>query len=269
MFREKEIMDLGLKDKLVLITASSKGLGKATALEFAKEGATVIITSRNEENLKKTALEIKNITHANVSYYLCDLTKAEDIDNLFNNIAKQFNGVDILINNTGGPKFGNFDNITDKDWQAAFDLILLSMVRCIRNALPYMRKQHFGRIINFASSSFKEPIKNLILSNTFRTGILGLAKSLAIELAPFNILINTIGPGRILTERVEELDLEFAKKSGLLHDEVRKKFIESIPLGRYGTPDELARVALFLGSSANTFMTGQAILVDGGLVKSI
>lgn len=262
-------MDLGLKGKSVLITASSKGLGKATALEFAKEGATVIITSRNEENLKKAALEIKNNTHANVLYFLCDLTKAEDIDKLFKNVATRFNGIDILINNTGGPPFGNFDNVTDKDWQMAFELILLSMVRCIRNALPYMRKQRFGRIINIASSSFKEPINNLILSNTFRTGILGLSKTLATELAPYNILINTIGPGRISTERVEKLDLEFAKKSGLHVDEVRKKFIESIPLGRYGTPDELARVALFLGSSANTFMTGQAILVDGGLVKAI
>lgn len=262
-------MDLGLKNKTVLITASSKGLGKATALEFVKEGATVIITSRNKDNLKKATQEIKAITNSEVFPLVCDLSNGKDIDNLFDNIAKEFKGVDILINNTGGPKSGNFDNVNDKDWQTGFELVLLSMIRCIRCALPYMRKQHFGRIVNFASSSFKQPIDNLILSNTFRTGILGLAKTLSIELAPYNILVNTIGPGRIETDRVNELDLEFANRSGYLVEEVKNKFVSSIPMGRYGKPEELAKVAVFLGSAANTFMTGQALLVDGGLVRAI
>lgn len=262
-------MDLGLKNKTVLITASSKGLGKATALEFVKEGATVIITSRNKDNLKKATQEIKAITNSEVFPLVCDLSNGKDIDNLFDNIAKEFKGVDILINNTGGPKSGNFDNVNDKDWQTGFELVLLSMIRCIRCALPYMRKQHFGRIVNFASSSFKQPIDNLILSNTFRTGILGLAKTLSIELAPYNILVNTIGPGRIETDRVKELDLEFANRSGYLVEEVKNKFVSSIPMGRYGKPEELAKVAVFLGSAANTFMTGQALLVDGGLVRAI
>ncbi len=262
-------MDLGLKNKTVLITASSKGLGKATALEFVKEGATVIITSRNEDNLKKAAQEIKAITNSKVFPLVCDLSNGNDIDNLFDNIAKEFKGIDILINNTGGPKPGNFDNVNDEDWQTGFELVLLSMIRCIRCALPYMRKQHFGRIVNFASSSFKQPIDNLILSNTFRTGILGLAKTLSVELAPYNILVNTIGPGRIETDRVNELDLEFANRSGFIIEEVKNKFISSIPMGRYGKPEELAKVAVFLGSAANTFMTGQALLVDGGLVRAI
>jgi 3-oxoacyl-[acyl-carrier protein] reductase len=262
-------MELGINNRVVLVTASSKGLGKATALEFAKEGATVIITSRNEENLKRAAQEIEAIANRKVLTFICDLTNAKDIDNLFNNISKEFKGIDILVNNAGGPKPGNFNNVNDKDWQNAFELILLSMIRCIRNALPHMRSQRFGRIVNFASSSFKQPIDNLILSNTFRTGILGLAKTLSIELAPYNILVNTIGPGRIETERVAELDQEFAKRSGLTLEEVKNKFISSIPMGRYGKPEELAKVALFLGSAANTFMTGQAILVDGGLVRAI
>jgi 3-oxoacyl-[acyl-carrier protein] reductase len=262
-------MDSGLKNKKVLITASSKGLGKATAIEFAKEGATVIITSRNEENIKKAAQEIKDITNREVFPFTCDLSNGKDIDNLFDNISKEFKGIDILVNNTGGPKPGNFDNVSDKDWQTGFELVLLSMIRCIRCAIPYMRKQYFGRIVNFASSSFKQPIDNLILSNTFRTGILGLAKTLSVELAPYNILVNTIGPGRIETDRVAELDLEFANRSGLPLNEVKSKFKSLIPVGRYGEPEEFARVAVFLGSAANTFMTGQALLVDGGLVRAI
>ena len=262
-------MDFELKNRVVLITASSKGLGKATAIAFAKEGATVLITSRNEENLKKAAQEIKAITNREVFPFICDLSNGKDIDNLFDNIAKEFKGIDILINNTGGPKPGNFDDVNDKDWQTGFELVLLSMIRCIRCTLPYMRMQHFGRIVNFASSSFKQPIDNLILSNTFRTGILGLAKTLSVELAPYNILVNTIGPGRIETERLAELDVEFANRSGLSVEEVKNKVISSIPIGRYGKPEELARVAVFLGSAANTFMTGQALLVDGGLVRAI
>lgn len=262
-------MDLGMKGKTVLITASSKGLGKATALRFAAEGANVMISSRSEEELAKTAAEIKEATGGNVAYTVTDITKADDIKNLVSRTVSAFGTVHVLVNNAGGPPAGNFDSVDDEAWQKAFELNLLSMIRCVREVLPYMREQKFGRIVNFASSSFKQPLDNLILSNTFRTGIIGLAKSLATELAPDGILINTIGPGRIATDRVAFLDQVRADKLGISMEQVKEQAISAIPLGRYGEPDEFARMAVFLGSAANSYVTGQAVLVDGGLVKAL
>ncbi len=183
--------------------------------------------------------------------------------------AARFGTVDVLVNNAGGPPAGSFVSLDDDAWQQAFELNLLSLVRCIREVLPYMRRERFGRILNFASSSFKQPLDNLLLSNTFRTGIIGLAKSLATELAADNILINTLGPGRIATDRVAFLDAMRAERQGSTPEAVKKQTESQIPLGRYGLPEEFARVAVFLASGANTYVTGQAFLVDGGLVKAI
>lgn len=262
-------MDLGLKGKSVIVTASSKGLGKATALRFAAEGARVMISSRNQQALLTTAAEIKEATRNEVAYLVADVTKAEDIRNLVKETVARYGTVHVLVNNTGGPPAGNFDAVNDDTWQKAFELVLLSMIRCIREVLPHMRKQKFGRIVNFASSSIKQPLDNLILSNTFRTGIIGLAKSLAAELAPDNILINTIGPGRIATDRVAFLDKERARGLEISVEEVKKNTEKLIPMGRYGEPEEFARIAVFLASSANSYVTGQALLVDGGLVRAL
>lgn len=262
-------MDLGLKGKSVLVTASSKGLGKATALRFAAEGAKVMISSRSVEALHRTAAEIKEATGNEVGYFAADMRKAEDVKGLVRETASKYGTVHVLVNNTGGPPAGNFDNVDDDAWQNAFELVLLSMIRCIREVVPYMRMQKFGRIVNFASSSIKQPLDNLILSNTFRTGIMGLAKSLAAELAPDNILINTVGPGRIATDRVAFLDEERAGRLGISVKEVKESTERLIPVGRYGEPDEFARAAIFLASSANSYVTGQALLVDGGLVRAL
>jgi 3-oxoacyl-[acyl-carrier protein] reductase len=262
-------MELGLENKVVVVTASSKGLGFATALEFAKEGANVVISSRDKKNLVEASKNIKDIAKGKILAIKADLLDENDMENLFNKTIEEFGTVHILVNNTGGPKAGSFDNISDEDWQRAFEQVLLSMIRCIRKAIPFMKKQIFGRIINFASSSFKQPIDNLILSNTFRTGILGLAKTLSVELAPFNILINTLGPGRIETERVKELDQFFAEKNSITYDEAKSKAEMQVPAGRYGKPEELAKVATFLCSAANTYVTGQSFLVDGGLIRAI
>lgn len=262
-------MDLGLKNKTALVLASSKGLGKATAMKLAEEGANVMIASRNESELQKTAQEIRDRTGANVHYKVCNVMDNEQIIELVHETATKFKTIDILVNNTGGPPAGNFDDFSDKDWMNAFELTLLSVIRAIRAVLPYMRRQKSGRIVNIASSSFKQPLENLTLSNTFRTAIVGLAKSLSQELAKDNILINTVGPGKIATDRVKELDKLRAEREGLSVEEVVKRSEAQIPLGRYGTPEEFANIVAFLCSEANTYVTGQAILVDGGLIKAM
>ncbi|SFE21075.1 3-oxoacyl-[acyl-carrier protein] reductase [Lentibacillus persicus] len=263
-------MDLNLNDKSVVVLASSKGLGKATARQFASEGARVFLASRDEDALEKTAAEIREETgNPNVAFSVCDIKDAGSIKQLITKAVSAHGPIDILVNNAGGPPAGSFDDIDDDAWQHAFELNLLSFTRAIREVLPHMRKQGGGHILNFSSSSIKEPIDGLILSNTFRAGIIGLAKSLSQELAPDNILINTIGPGRIGTDRVDHLDSVNAEKLGIPIEDVREEAKNKIPLGRYGSPEEFAKIAVFLCSQANTYVTGQSFLIDGGMVKAL
>lgn len=263
-------MDLGLKGKTVVVMAASKGLGKATALEYVKEGATVFISSRSENELKNAVDDIQSKSGQDqVFYQVCDITKSEDIKALFKKVVDQTGRVDVLINNAGGPPAGTFEKFDDQDWQEAFELNLFSFIRTIREVLPYMKKQQSGRIVNFASSSIKQTINNLLLSNTFRAGIVGLAKGLSQEFGEHNILINTLGPGRIGTDRLTELDRGRADALGVSVEDVEKQAKASIPMGRYGTPEEFAKVAVFLGSEANTYLTGQSLVVDGGMVKAL
>ena len=263
-------MDLQLKGKSVVVLASSKGLGKAISTEFAKEGAHVLISSRSQEELEKTKAEIQEVSgNQQIQYQVCDVTKKVDIEQLIQK-AVDWNGtVDVLINNAGGPPAGTFDQFSDEDWQKAFELNLLSFTRTIREVLPSMKEQQQGKIVNIASSSIKQTLDNLILSNTFRAGIVGLAKSLSQELASDNILINTVGPGRIATDRVAALDEKRADKLGMSVEELKSKTEQSIPIGRYGEPEEFARSVVFLASGANTYLTGQSLVIDGGLVKAL
>lgn len=263
-------MELNLQDKIVVVTASSKGLGKATALEFAKEGATVILSSRNEQTLEQTVAEIQTQTN-NPHVYAkpFDMSSNDEIHEFFAWVTAEFGGVDILINNTGGPTAGGFKDVTDEDWMAAFEKNLFSYIRTTRAVLPHMEKKNFGRIINISSSSTKEAIDGLILSNTFRSGMVGLTKSLAREYAKHNILVNTIGPGRIATDRVAELDQIAANRQNLSIEEIVQRSESLIPIGRYGQPEEFAKVVLFLASPANTYLTGQSLVIDGGMLKAL
>ncbi len=261
-------MDYQLNGKTVLVAASSQGLGRAIAEALLNEGANVMISGRDEAKLKRVTEEFNLKWPGKAAYTKADLSKYGEIKNLVNATIQQFGGIQILINNAGGPPAGSFEEITDEAWQAAFELNLLSYIRLIRESLPYLKREG-GRIINIASSSIKEPIAGLILSNTFRTGIVGLSKTLSTELAPYNILINTVAPGRIATDRIKHLDQVRAEKLNITAEEVEKKSKLEIPLKRLGTPEEFANVVVFLCSGANTYMTGSAFLVDGGMIKSI
>jgi 3-oxoacyl-[acyl-carrier protein] reductase len=263
-------MDLQLTGRVALVTAASKGLGRATATELAAEGARVMISSRGEEQLAKTAAEITEATGAQVEYCAADVADAADVTRLLEETRSRLGDVDVLVANAGGPPPGGFSALDDDaTWHQAHELNLLSTVRLIRGVIPHMREQQWGRIAVLTSSSIKQPIENLLLSNTYRVAVVGLAKSLAIEFAPDGVLVNTVGPGRIATDRVASLDSNQAKRSGLSVEEVRAQSEKGIPMGRYGTADEFGRVAAFLVSGANTYLTGQNLLVDGGMVKAL
>lgn len=260
-------MDLQLEGKTALVLASSSGLGKAIAQELANEGANVMITSRTEEKLKTAKEDIETTAKGSVEYTELDQTNYESIQNAVQATRNKFGSISILVNNSGGPSAGGFEKFDDSDWQNAFELTLMSYVRVIREVLPDL-KENEGRILNNTSSSVKEPIDNLTLSNVFRMGISGLSKSLSRELAPNNVLVNTIGAGRILTDRVDSLDQTKAENSDKSFEEVRKESISNIPIGRLGKPEEFAKMATFLVSKANSYVTGETILVDGGQAKA-
>lgn len=261
-------MDLQLENKVALVVASSQGLGKAIATQLVKEGTNVMITSRNTEKLQAVKEELLALNAGKVEYHTADITNVDEIKALVARTREVYGKIDILINNAGGPPGGTFDNFSDEDWQNAFELNLLSYIRMIREVLPDLKKEG-GKIINVASSSIKQPIQGLILSNTFRLGVVGLAKTLAEELAPHNILINTVAPGRIATDRIEYLDQLKAERQNITKEQIQEQSLKAIPLSRYGTPEEFANVVTFLASSASSYVTGSSILVDGGLVKAL
>ncbi|WP_085991292.1 SDR family oxidoreductase [Oceanobacillus senegalensis] len=257
-------MDLGLEGKSVIVTAASKGLGKASAMEFAREGAYVLISSRNKEQLETAVAEIKeNTGNQQIDYAVCDMKNANDIQKLVEKAVSWNGTVDVLVNNAGGPPAGSFLDMTDEEWYHAFELNLLSFVRTIRAVAPYMQRQKRGAIVNLASSSIKQSIDGLVLSNTMRPGIVGLSKTLARELGEDNIVINTVGPGVIKTDRISELTKNSGEQSISLANE------SEIPMGRYGEPEEFAKAIVFLASGANTYITGQTLVVEGGNVRAL
>jgi 3-oxoacyl-[acyl-carrier protein] reductase len=262
-------MDLMLSGKSVFVAAASKGLGKAVALQYAREGARVTVASRSLEQLAQARDELRAETGVEPALIKMDVTNAEDIRNAIRTAAASSDGLDVLVTNAGGPPGGFFSDMKDEDWTGGFELSLMSAIRMIREALPFMKAAGGGRIVNLASTSIKQPIDGLILSNVFRAGVNALTKSLASELAGDGILINTIAPGRIGTDRITELDRKRAADQQRSFEDIQAEAIRQIPLGRMGTPEEFARHAVFYGSFANTYVTGQSLLVDGGMVKGL
>ncbi len=263
-------MDLGLKGKVAIVLAASKGLGRASAAALAAEGVSVAIGARNERTLKETAEHIRQESGSRVLTIPTDVTKPEDLNAIVDATVREFGQVDILVNNAGGPPPGIFESFDDTQWQAAFELNLLSVVRLIRLVLPQMRQQGSGRIINIVSTSVKQPIDGLLLSNSIRPGVIGLAKSLSIELASDKITINNVCPGRILTDRIRQVyQLDEKKRQGIDEEEALKEAVQGIPMARLGKPEELGALVAFLASEQAAYITGTTIQVDGGVTRSL
>lgn len=260
-------MDLGLGGKVALVTAGSQGLGAAAAAAFAREGARVAICARNRSPLMDTCHRIADETGAEVLAVTADVSRAADVERLVAATVDRFGRLDILVTNAGGPPAGNFFDLDETDWEAAAQLTLMSAVRLCYAAVPVMRKQGAGSILAITSMSVKQPLDDLILSNSLRLGVIGLVKSLSTELGPDGIRVNAICPGWTGTERVGELLQARAVKSGLTVDDERANITAAIPLGRMADPEEFARVATFISSPAASYITGVSLLVDGGLYK--
>lgn len=256
-------MNLGIAGKSALIAASSRGLGRAVAHALAAEGCCITINARDPAALAATAAEIAAATGAQVHTHAADVADPAACKDLVQSAADRFGSVDILVTNTGGPRPGPFADLDDDAWRTALDLTLLNVVRLIRAAEPHMRAQQWGRIINITSTSAKEPITGLLLSNAMRAAVHGLAKTLSRELAP-HILVNNVCPGLHRTDRLEHLAQVRAKAWDCTVDQAFDRLTASIPLGRLGRPEELGATVAFLCSDRASFITGQSIVVDGG-----
>jgi 3-oxoacyl-[acyl-carrier protein] reductase len=262
-------MDLGIKGKTALVVAASKGMGKASALGLAAEGARVVMCARGETALKDAAAEVKQRTGADVLALPADASRAADISRVVAEANRAFGGVDILVANVGGPPPGPFEQMTDEQWKAAFEQVHLSTVRFIREVLPHMKQARWGRILAIQSSSVKQPVDGLVLSNGIRPGIAGLFKTLAGDLAPHGITVNLVLPGRIMTDRFREHQTDRAKRAGISLEKQMELSSTDIPMGRIGTPDEFAAMVVFLASARASYVTGTAVQVDGGLIRSV
>jgi len=262
-------MDFGLKNKVALVAAASQGLGKASALSLAQEGARLVICSRNEQSIKKTAEEIRSKTGATVVPVVADVSKEEDIERFVATAIKEFGTVHVLVNNAGGPPTGHVLKVSEEEWAKGVQLTLMSVVRFIRAVLPHMERQHWGRIISIVSIAAKQPIDDLLISSTLRPGILGLTKVLSNQYAKDNITVNTICPGLILTKRQEELSVSRAADKKMTLEEYLSENAKSIPAGRLGRPEEIGNVVSFLASEQASYINGVNLLVDGGAARGI
>jgi 3-oxoacyl-[acyl-carrier protein] reductase len=258
-------VDLGLHGKVALVGASSKGLGKASALALAREGARVTICARHGAQLEAAADEIRRETDSEVLAVPADLTRAEDIHGVVAATFERFGGVDVLVNNSGGPPLGRFPDLADDDWRQAFEVVTLSFVRFVREVVPYMHEKRWGRIIGIQSTAVKQPVENIDLSNGIRPGIAGLMKAIMPDLAKDGITINLVLPGTFLTSRIlgrlpggtEEIDKA-----------IEAQIAATIPMGRLGRPIELGHLVAFLASEQAAYITGAVYQIDGGSIKS-
>lgn len=262
-------MNLGLDGKRALVLAASSGLGLATALELAREGAVVALCSRDPERAERAAASIREETGARVEAHAADVADAAALARLFAAVERDLGGLDILVCNAGGPPAGGFSALDESQWDAAYQLTLQSVVRSVRLALPLFDPESGGAVLAIGSSSVERPIPNLLLSNVFRPAVWALCNHLAGELAPRGIRVNLLSPGRILTDRTEQLDRARAERTGQDLEAVRAASIAAIPLGRMGSPAEFGRVAAFLCSDAASYITGSSVLVDGGMVQNL
>ena len=262
-------MELGLKDKIAIVAGASKGIGKAIALGLAKEGAKVAICARNKERLEKTAAEIVAQTGGEVLPIGADVSKENEARGFVKQAIQKWGTVHILVTNAGGPPPAYFAETNPKMWEEAFHLTLMSALNMAWEAIPYMQKQKWGRIITMTSISVKQPIERLILSNSIRAAVVGWTKTLADELAKDNILVNSVCPGYTLTERVKALAENIAKQKGISVEEAFQGWERQIPLGRLADPEEIANLVVFLASEKASYLTGLVIAADGGYYRGL
>lgn len=263
-------MNLNLENKNAIVCASSQGLGKAAAIDLAKEGVNLAICSRDQEKIDKAKEEILQKTDHNIKVIAlkADLDSLEDIQIFLQEVERSLGVVDILVNNTGGPPPSTFEQISDEDWQNAFNSTMMSAIRLSRAMIPKMKDNGWGRIINISSVSVKTPVNGLFLSNSLRMGVLGWAKALADELAAYGITVNTVCPGYTKTERVEAILESQSSSSGLSKEEIEKTIADNIPMRRVGEAEDLAGLITFLASEKANYMTGLAVQVDGGSART-
>ena len=253
-------MDLGLRNKVAFVAASSQGLGKSVALELAKEGAHVILNGRNLERLEQAKQEVNAVGTGTVLAFAGDVSNPQDRERIISNTLENFPNIDIVITNSGGPPSGKFESLSQEDWDQAYQLLLASTVSLIRSLLPAMKTQPWGRIIAITSQAVKQPVENLILSNSVRASVVGLIKTLASELGAYNITVNNVMPGYTKTQRLSSL----IEKNPSFSDAVNE-----IPLKRFGNPEEFAAAVAFLASERASYITGTSLAVDGGWIKHI
>ncbi|MGH2785394.1 MAG: SDR family oxidoreductase [Actinomycetota bacterium] len=261
-------MELGLKGRVALVAASSRGLGRACAVAFAREGADVAICARGSDDLRSAEAELVDLgvrVHATVA----DLAISDDCRRFVQGAADALGRVDILVNNNGGPPSGAFDSFTEDDYRGAVELNLLSTIRCTMGAVPLMRRGGWGRVINITSIAAKQPLEGLVLSNTTRVGVIGFAKTIATALAREGITVNTVCPGPTLTDRIRDLAQQRADRERISVQDALGAYVPDIPMGRLGKPEELAALVVFLASEPAAFITGTTIQVDGGMLRAL
>lgn len=262
-------MELGLKDRVAIVAAASKGLGKAVALGLAREGANVTICSRNADSLLAAVEDIRAQTGVDVVAQCTDVTVEDQVRDLVAETLKRFGRVDICVTNSGGPPAKPFSETSLADWKLAVHLNLLSTFYFAHEVLPLMQKQRWGRLIAITSVAVKQPIDGLILSNSIRAAVTGMVKSLSNEYARYNVLVNNVCPGYTETERLVDLARTLGRVEGVSTDKIRDRWAAQVPLGRLGTPEEFAALVVFLASERASYITGASVAVDGGLAKGL
>jgi 3-oxoacyl-[acyl-carrier protein] reductase len=262
-------VELGLKGKVALVAASSRGLGRAIAEELAAEGADLFLCARGFDALKEVQLAITERTGVKVAVVPADLATAEGVREVWQELQREYGGADILVNNAGGPPSGPFETHAPEAWEEAYRLTLRSVVELTRAVLPGMKRRGWGRIVNITSIAAKQPVDGLILSNSLRAAVTGFARTLANEVAADGITVNNVLPGYTATDRVIELAEATARAKGIRPEDVTRRWVDQIPAGRLGEPRELAALVAFLASERASFITAQSIAVDGGWIRSL